>query len=105
MSPQPPLLDPITLEIIWNGLKSINDESWITIQKSAFSTNIKERHDHSTAIADAQGRADQGCRHQLEVAIDAAQQAGVDLLGRCGRLAARRWPLCWSCAAADLVEI
>ena len=49
-------LDPITLEIVWNGLKSINDESWITIQKSAFSTNIKERHDHSTAIADAHGR-------------------------------------------------
>jgi len=49
-------MDPITLEIIWNGLKSINDESWITIQKSAFSTNIKERHDHSTAIADACGR-------------------------------------------------
>ncbi|HEU0060919.1 MAG TPA: hydantoinase B/oxoprolinase family protein, partial [Hyphomicrobiaceae bacterium] len=56
MSPPPSALDPITLEIIWNGLKSINDESWITIQKSAFSTNIKERHDHSTAIADARGR-------------------------------------------------
>ena len=56
MSPATPPLDPITLEIIWNGLKSINDESWITIQKSAFSTNIKERHDHSTAIADAHGR-------------------------------------------------
>ena len=42
-------LDPITLEIVWNGLRSINDETWITIQKSAFSTNIKERHDHSTA--------------------------------------------------------
>ncbi len=49
-------LDPITLEIVWNGLRSINDETWITIQKSAFSTNIKERHDHSTAIADAAGR-------------------------------------------------
>ena len=56
MSPGMPTLDPITLEIIWNGLKSINDESWFTIQQSAFSTNIKERHDHSTAIADAQGR-------------------------------------------------
>jgi len=56
MSPSKPALDPITLEIIWNGLKSINDEAWITIQKSAFSTNIKERHDHSTAIADARGR-------------------------------------------------
>jgi N-methylhydantoinase B len=49
-------LDPITLEILWNGLRSINDETWITIQKSAFSTNIKERHDHSTAIADEHGR-------------------------------------------------
>lgn len=49
-------LDPITLEIVWNGLRSINDETWITIQKSAFSTNIKERHDHSTAIADASGQ-------------------------------------------------
>jgi len=53
---QPSDLDPITLEIVWSGLKSINDECWITIQKTAFSTNIKERHDHSTAIADAQGR-------------------------------------------------
>jgi N-methylhydantoinase B len=53
---QPSDLDPITLEILWSGLKSINDECWITIQKTAFSTNIKERHDHSTAIADSQGR-------------------------------------------------
>jgi N-methylhydantoinase B len=56
MKPAGEPLDPITLEIIWNGLKAINDEAWITIQKSAFSTNIKERHDHSTAIADARGQ-------------------------------------------------
>lgn len=49
-------LDPITLEIVWNGLKSVADECFITIMRSAFSTNIKERHDHSTAIADASGR-------------------------------------------------
>jgi N-methylhydantoinase B len=49
-------LDPISLEISWNGLKSIADECFLTIMRSAFSTNIKERHDHSTAIADAQGR-------------------------------------------------
>src|SRR5256885_50462 len=41
---------------MWNGHKSMNDDSWITIQKSTSWTNIKERHDHSTAIADAQGR-------------------------------------------------
>jgi len=49
-------LDPIALEITWNGLKSIADECFLTIMRSAFSTNIKERHDHSTAIADARGR-------------------------------------------------
>ncbi|MEM6462574.1 MAG: hydantoinase B/oxoprolinase family protein [Pseudomonadota bacterium] len=49
-------LDPIALEISWNGLKSIADECFLTIMRSAFSTNIKERHDHSTAIADADGR-------------------------------------------------
>jgi N-methylhydantoinase B len=49
-------LDLISLEISWNGLKSIADECFITIMRSAFSTNIKERHDHSTAIADAKGR-------------------------------------------------
>lgn len=49
-------LDPIALEITWNGLRSITDECFLTIMRSAFSTNIKERHDHSTAIADAKGR-------------------------------------------------
>ncbi|MEP4034061.1 hydantoinase B/oxoprolinase family protein [Roseibium polysiphoniae] len=49
-------LDPISLEIAWNGLKSITDECFLTLMRSAFSTNVKERHDHSTAIADADGR-------------------------------------------------
>lgn len=49
-------IDPIFLEINWNGLKSIADECFLTLMRSAFSTNIKERHDHSTAIADAHGR-------------------------------------------------
>ncbi|WP_163271842.1 hydantoinase B/oxoprolinase family protein [Chelativorans alearense] len=49
-------LDPIALEIAWNGLKSVADECFISIMRTAFSTNVKERHDHSTAIADATGR-------------------------------------------------
>ncbi|MBW5434072.1 hydantoinase B/oxoprolinase family protein [Bradyrhizobium canariense] len=49
-------IDPISLEITWNGLKSIADECFISIMRSAFSTNVKERHDHSTAIADERGR-------------------------------------------------
>ena len=49
-------LDPITLEIIANGLRSAADESFVALMKSAYSTNIKERRDHSTAICDAKGR-------------------------------------------------
>lgn len=51
-----PSLDPITLEIIFNGLRSITDETFIALTKSAYSTNIKERRDHSTAICDVAGR-------------------------------------------------
>ena len=49
-------LDPITLEIIYNGLRSITDETFIALTKSSYSTNIKERRDHSTAICDIKGR-------------------------------------------------
>ncbi len=49
-------IDPITLEIMSNGLKSIADETYIALMKSAYSTNIKERHDHSTAVVDPAGR-------------------------------------------------
>jgi N-methylhydantoinase B len=49
-------LDPITLEVIWNSFRSITDECFLTLQRSAFSTNIKERHDHSVAVLDARGR-------------------------------------------------
>ncbi|MDH3235574.1 MAG: hydantoinase B/oxoprolinase family protein [Alphaproteobacteria bacterium] len=49
-------LDPITLEILFNGLRSVADEAFIALMKSAYSTNIKERRDHSTAIMDPAGR-------------------------------------------------
>ena len=49
-------LDPITLEIVFNALRSITDETFIALTKSAYSTNIKERRDHSTAICDLGGR-------------------------------------------------
>lgn len=49
-------IDPIKLEILWNGLRSITDETFAVLTKSAYSTNIKERRDHSTAIMDRRGR-------------------------------------------------
>ena len=49
-------LSPIDVELLRNGLTSICDEMYTAIMKSAYSTNIKERHDHSAAIFDATGR-------------------------------------------------
>jgi N-methylhydantoinase B len=48
--------DPITIEVISSALRSVVDEAFIALMKSAYSTNIKERHDHSTAICDPEGR-------------------------------------------------
>ncbi len=56
MTDKSPALDPIGLEILSNALRSITDESFVALMKSAYSTNIKERHDHSTAITDPAGR-------------------------------------------------
>ncbi|MDA1260521.1 MAG: hydantoinase B/oxoprolinase family protein [Planctomycetota bacterium] len=49
-------MSPIDVELLRNGLASICDEMYTAIMKSAYSTNIKERHDHSAAIFDARGR-------------------------------------------------
>lgn len=56
MSQSSDQLDPIQLEIIANGLRSIADECFIALMRSAYSTNIKERKDHSIALLDKQGR-------------------------------------------------
>jgi len=48
--------DPITIEIVASAFRSVVDETFIALMKSAYSTNIKERHDHSTAICDTAGR-------------------------------------------------
>lgn len=49
-------IDPIMIEIVSNGLRSIADETFVALMKSAYSTNIKERRDHSTVICDRNGR-------------------------------------------------
>ena len=49
-------MTPIEVEVLRNAMNSIADEAYISLMKSAYSTNIKERRDHSTAIFDAGGR-------------------------------------------------
>ena len=49
-------IDPISLEIMLNALRSVADETYNALTRSAYSTNIKERKDHSTAVMDSAGR-------------------------------------------------
>ncbi len=49
-------VDPITVELIGNALNSIVEEMGETLIRAAYSTNIKERRDCSTALFDAKGR-------------------------------------------------
>jgi N-methylhydantoinase B len=72
-------LDPVTLEIVWNGLRSVTDECFLTLQRTAFSTNIKERNDHSTAILDASGRLIVQAENALPVHL-ASMGGLVDIL-------------------------
>jgi len=48
--------DAVALEVFSNALLSISEEMGALLIRTAYSTNIKERHDASTAIFDAEGR-------------------------------------------------
>jgi N-methylhydantoinase B len=48
-------LDPVTLQVLIGGLRAACDEMGATLIRSAYSANIKERHDCSTALFDAAG--------------------------------------------------
>ena len=49
-------IDPITLEVLRNQFESIAEEMGQTLIRGAYSPNIKERRDCSTALFDAEGR-------------------------------------------------
>ena len=48
-------IDPVTVEIVGNLMLSIAEETCISIIKSAYSTNIKERRDVSSAVVSPEG--------------------------------------------------
>ena len=48
--------DPVALEVFSNALLSVAEEMGALLIRTAYSINIKERQDASTAIFDAQGR-------------------------------------------------
>ena len=49
-------LDPITTEVIARHVLAAAQEMGVTLMRTAFSPNIKERHDCSTAVFDAAGQ-------------------------------------------------
>ncbi|MHB9111840.1 MAG: hydantoinase B/oxoprolinase family protein [Thermoleophilia bacterium] len=51
-----PPLDPIAIQVIESSLRSICEEMGASLIRAAYSTNIKERRDCSTALFDANGR-------------------------------------------------
>jgi N-methylhydantoinase B len=84
MTEMKPELDPIGLEILSNALRSITDESFVALMKSAYSTNIKERHDHSTAITDPAGRLVVQAEESLPIHIASMMGLMQSLLAKFG---------------------
>jgi N-methylhydantoinase B len=51
-----PEVDPVTLEVVRNALVGIAEEAGAALRRTAYSPNIKERADCSTAVFDAAAR-------------------------------------------------
>ncbi|MEX2642365.1 MAG: hydantoinase B/oxoprolinase family protein [Acetobacterales bacterium] len=50
-------LDPVTLEILWTRLVSIVDEAAATLERTSFSTLVRESNDYAIVLTDAAGRS------------------------------------------------
>ena len=47
--------DPVTLEILWNRLISIADQSATTLVRTSFSTVVRECNDYACVLMDRNG--------------------------------------------------
>jgi N-methylhydantoinase B len=56
-------LDPVTLQVMVGGLRAACEEMGAALIRSAYSANIKERHDCSTALFDAHGELAMQAEH------------------------------------------
>ncbi|MCC7426541.1 MAG: hydantoinase B/oxoprolinase family protein [Alphaproteobacteria bacterium] len=50
-------LDPITTEILWTRLIAIVDEAAATMERTAFSTLVRESNDYAVVLTDIEGRS------------------------------------------------
>ena len=76
----PMSLDPITLQVLIGGLRAACDEMGATLIRSAYSANIKERHDCSTALFDAGGELVMQAEH-IPVHLGSMPDAVAAVLG------------------------
>jgi N-methylhydantoinase B len=73
-------VDPITLQVLAGGLRSACDEMGAALIRSAYSANIKERHDCSTALFDARGELVMQAEH-IPVHLGSMPDAVAAVLG------------------------
>ena len=75
-------LDPVTIEVIGNALISIPDEMLAALIKSAYSSNIKERQDCSTAIIDSNGRLSVPSGMSIPIHLSSFEMTGAAIFSR-----------------------
>jgi N-methylhydantoinase B len=73
-------VDPITLQVLAGGLRAVCDEMGAALIRSAYSANIKERHDCSTALFDAEGELVMQAEH-IPVHLGSMPDAVAAVLG------------------------
>jgi len=73
-------MDPITLQVMIGGLRAACDEMGAVLIRSAYSANIKERHDCSTALFDAAGELVMQAEH-IPVHLGSMPDAVAAVLG------------------------
>jgi N-methylhydantoinase B len=75
-------LDPVTVEVIGNALISTPDEMLAALIKSAYSNNIKERQDCSTAIIDADGHLSVPSSMSIPIHLSSFELTGAAIFAR-----------------------
>jgi N-methylhydantoinase B len=73
-------MDPIALQVLVGGLRAACDEMGATLIRSAYSANIKERHDCSTALFDPAGELVMQAEH-IPVHLGSMPDAVAAILG------------------------
>ncbi|HXV05853.1 MAG TPA: hydantoinase B/oxoprolinase family protein [Solirubrobacterales bacterium] len=73
-------LDPISLQVTIGGLRAACEEMGAALIRSAYSANIKERHDCSTALFDAHGELTMQAEH-IPVHLGSMPDAVAAVLG------------------------